>query len=393
MGEQNLMRSVPDLASDRPSEREISRGDLVISTFDDASAFERLRPGWETLRWPGEDQDPFLSCDWFSAWWRAFGGQRKLYLATAWQHGRLRAILPLMLERTWRHGIPLRRLAAIGNDHTPRFDLVRADDGEDLHRSIWNHLMTFEGEWDVLEFPRLSADSITTERFAGLAREQEVECSLWQNAPRSPWIDIQPTWADYLELRSSGFRKGLRRKTRRLAALGDVGLETVTGRDALDRGLADGLRIEAEGCRGSNRTAISSQPGVKGLYEDLAAAMAARGQLRLHFLTLDGERIAFDYSIIANRCLYSLKAGHSTAYARFSPGTLLLGLILRKAHDEGLVGMDLLGDTDEFKMHWTDVTRQHQWLHCYSSSVRGRLLHAIKRRSMPSASLRHAGGS
>lgn len=391
MDKPDFMQSASYLGNDQASETLVSQGGLVISVFNDASAFERLRPEWEALRQRGEDQDPFLSCDWFAAWWRAFGGHRRLYLVTASDRGRLRAVLPLMLERTWRHGIPLRRLAAIGNDHTPRFDLVRADDDKHLHRSIWNHLMTLQNEWDVLDFPRLSADSITTDHFVRLAMEQGVKYRLWQKAPQSPWIDIQPSWEDYLELRSSGFRKALRRKMRRLAALGNVGLETVIGGDALAQGVADGLHIEAEGWKGSNRTAISSQPAIKGFYKELAEAMAARGQLRLHFLTIDDERIAFDYSIIANRCLYSLKAGHSIAHARFSPGTLLLGLILQGAHEEGLVGVDLLGDSDEFKMHWTDITRRHPWLHCYSGSIRGRLSHAIKCRLLPA--LRRAPGA
>jgi CelD/BcsL family acetyltransferase involved in cellulose biosynthesis len=377
------VQTAPAICNDRLSEAADSQPVDVISIYSNASGFECLRPEWEALRQQSDDQDPFLSCDWFESWWRAFGGQRKLLLVTARRHGHLRAILPMMLERTWHHGIPLRRLVAIGNDHTPHFDLVRARDDKHLHRSIWNHLMALRSEWDVLDFPRMSAESSTTDHFVRLATEQDVQYSLWQQAPRSPWVDIQSSWDDYLDLRSANFRKSLRRKMRRLVALGRVDLETVTGHEGLDQALAEGMHIEAEGWKGSNKTAISSQPAVAGFYTELAGIMAARGQLRLHFLTLDDVRIAFDYSIIANRCLYSLKAGHSSAYARFSPGTVMLGLILQRAHEEGLVGMDLLGESDEFKMHWTDVTRTHQWLHCYSDSRRGRLLHTLKCRLLP----------
>lgn len=391
MGRPNIMRTTSGLQSDQPPESVVCRAGLVISAFNDASGFERLRPEWGALKRQGEEQDPFLSCDWFAAWWRAFGGNHVPYLVTARQHGKLCAVLPLMLKRVRCHGIPLRRLAAMGNDHTPRFDLVRASDDERLYRSIWDYLMTLRTEWDVLDFPRLSDDSITAGRFVELAVAQNVRHSLWQRAPRSPWIDVQPSWAEYLEFRSSGFRKSLRRKMRRLTALGRVRLETLTGGEALEKGLADGLYIEAEGWKGSNNTAILSQPAVAGFYKELAEKMAAREQLRLHFLTLDNVRIAFDYSLVANRCLYTLKAGHGSAHARFSPGTLLLGLIVQRAHEEGLVGVDLLGDTDEFKMHWTDATRTHPWLHCYSGSMRAILFHAIKCRLIPFVSKMRSG--
>jgi CelD/BcsL family acetyltransferase involved in cellulose biosynthesis len=380
------MQAFPALTGDQRSGAHLAQQSPVIAICSDAADFDRLRPEWNALRQRGQDQDPFLSCDWFSCWWRAFGGHRKLYLLTVRQHGRLRAVLPMMLERTWRHGIPLRRLTAIGNDHTPRFDLVRAGDDVQLHHAIWNYLIACRKDWDVLDLPRLSCDSITLDRFTSLARAQNVQYSVWQRAPRSPWVHVQPSWDDYLASLSAGFRKSLRRKMRRLGSLGKVGLETVTGREALDQSLVEGLEIEAGGWKGSSRTAILSQEKVTGFYTELAEIMAERGQLRLHFLTLDDVRIAFDYSIIANRCLYSLKAGHSSAHARHSPGTLMLGLILQQAHEEGLVGLDLLGDTDEFKMHWTKATRMHPWLHCYSDSVLGRLFHSVKCRLLPTVS-------
>lgn len=372
------MRPTDYLTSNQSTVDFASQTETVVAIHTDASAFEQLRPEWDGLRQSGADQDPFLSCDWFACWWRAFGGRRKLYLVTVRQGGALRAVLPLMLEQTWRHGIPVRRLATIGNDHTPRFDLVRDRNDECIFMAVWNHLITIQSEWDVLDFCRLSADSMMTARFVQCAVDQGVKRSLWARAPTSPWIDVLPSWNDYLNARSSGFRKSIRRKMRRLAALGEVRLETLTDQAALAPGLADGLHIESDGCKGSKRTAIASQPSVAGFYTELANLMASRGQLRLHFLTLNNQRIAFDYSLLSDRCLYSLKAGHSRDHAHLSPGTLLLGLIVQSAHDEGLYGIDLMGDADSFKMQWTDTTRAHHWLHCYSDSLRGRWLHLVK---------------
>lgn len=118
----------------------------VVETFTDPAAFDRLRQEWNGLRQPGSDQNPFFSCDWFACWWKAFGSHRRLLLVTVRKNGRLQAVLPMMLEASWRYGVPLRRLATIGNDHTPCFDLVRADNEEDLYRIVWNHLMNLRGE-------------------------------------------------------------------------------------------------------------------------------------------------------------------------------------------------------------------------------------------------------
>lgn len=352
----------------------------VISICTSPADFACLRREWDALRRPGYDQDPFLSCDWFAAWWRAFGDRHKLFLVTARRQGRLLGVLPMMQRRRQCGGLWLRRLSAIGNDHTPRFDLVRGADDEGLHRAVWNYLINHQREWDVLDLPCLSAGSDTADHFVRLATEHGVPHRLWAHGPCSPWVEIQPSWAAYLASRSAGFRKALRRKRRQLDALGRVDLETVTDGPALVQALLEGFQIEAEGCRGGRRTAVLSQQRVKDFYTELAQKMAGRGQLRLHFLTLDGQRIAFDFSLCSDRSINSLKAGHRLAHARFSPGTLLLALIIQSAHEERLAGIDLLGDSDEFKMHWTAVARRHRWLHCYSISWRGRLLYLIKGR-------------
>ena len=70
-------------------------------------------------------------------WWDSFGpsarsarsGQanRELHIIVVRDEGRIIAIAPLMRETTVAYGLPVRRLAALANDHTPRTDFVIAD--------------------------------------------------------------------------------------------------------------------------------------------------------------------------------------------------------------------------------------------------------------------------
>ena len=357
--------------------------DFDIQTSSNPQDFERLQREWDELCHRENIESPFLECDWFHAWWKAFGANHQLKLITIRQGGQLQAVLPLMMGRVWVFGIPCRRLGAISNDHSPLFDLAISGASRGIHQAIWEHLLSSRADWDILDLPQLPAHSDTFVLFREYATQEGIRHSIWDQAPGAPWVDTQTSWEEYLQDRSKGFRKALRRKLRGLSKEGDFALETLTDADAIDKALGDGFRIEAAGWKSHEKTAITSAGEALEFYTTLARVQSRKGNLRLHFLILNGRRIAFDYSIVKHKRLYSLKSGLDYRHARQSPGTLLLYLILQKAHDEGLIEVDLLGNTDAFKMQWTHKVRPSQWMLIYSFSKRARLLFTLKIRMLP----------
>ena len=95
--------------------------------------------------------------------------------------------------------------------------------------------------------------------------------------------------------------------------------------------MADGLRIEAAAWKGEEGTAILSDPTVADFYIQLAKREADLGQLRLTFLRVGGKRIAFNYILQNGQKLYAVKIGYDPEYHAYSPGNMLLNLILKDA--------------------------------------------------------------
>ncbi len=356
---------------------------LEIRSNCNPDIFSQLQPEWDELCARAHVKSPFLECRWFRSWWQAFGKDHQLQLVTIRRSGQLQGVLPLMLSQAWIFGIPCRRLGAISNEHTPRFDFILSDESKQIHQAAWEYLLARQPEWDILDLPRLPETSETLHLLSRFADERGIRHSIWKKAPGSPWVDMEASWGDYLQQRSAGFRKSLRRKFRQLSSAGRYVLETVTEPDAIDQALADGFQIEAKGWKNRSKTAIATQTEALVFYTRLARDLTETGNLRLHFLALDDKRIAFDYSIFRHNRLYSLKSGLDIDHAKHSPGTLLLYLILEKAHGEELLELDLLGTADEFKMQWTRNTRPNPWLLVYSDSIRGRLLFLLKVRAVP----------
>jgi CelD/BcsL family acetyltransferase involved in cellulose biosynthesis len=76
--------------------------------------------------------------------------------------------------------------------------------------------------------------------------------------------------------------------------------------------------------------------------------------------------------------LYAVKIGYDPEYHSYSPGNMLLNLILKDACANGIQEYDLLGGDDGWKFEWTEKTREHRWLFLFRNQLRPRLLHHLK---------------
>ena len=124
---------------------------------------------------------------------------------------------------------------------------------------------------------------------------------------------------------------------------------------------------------------------VADFYTRLAKREADLGQLRLTFLRVAGERVAFTYLLQSASKLYAVKIGYDPRYHAYSPGNMLLNLILKDACHRGVTEYDLLGGDDEWKFEWTKETRGHRWLFLFRDRFRPRLLHHLKFALVPAA--------
>ena len=343
--------------------------------------------GLEQLeRWWGGAGDrprhPFATPLWLRTWWECFGNGGPLRVATV-PDGSARplALLPVCADRERAYGIPLARVGAPWNPHTPRIGLLLEDGREPACEALWRRLRDGEGRWDVLRLCQIPPeDAAAAHRIVRLASADGFLVGRW-TSEASPYVPMRGSFEEYQAGLSSKFRSNLRRRRRLLEELGEVGLETVDGahgREHLDRALADAFRLEGAAWKERAGTAIGSHPNETGFYRLLAHRAAESGWLRLRFLTVAGHRVAVNYSLLYGNKLYFLKGGYHPDVARCSPSNLLLHLILRDAHEQRLAEVDLLGGAEPWKRPWTSHQRPHEWIFIYRPSVRTRLVHRLK---------------
>jgi CelD/BcsL family acetyltransferase involved in cellulose biosynthesis len=85
-------------------------------------------------------------------------------------------------------------------------------------------------------------------------------------------------------------------------------------------------------------------------------------------LRLDRSPIAFYFGLEQQRILYLLKGGFDPAYARFSPGMLLMERLIARAFEGGLDRIELLGGNEPHKLRWTSSSHERLSLQSFARS-------------------------
>jgi CelD/BcsL family acetyltransferase involved in cellulose biosynthesis len=358
----------------------------------DYSAFLRLEAEWNDVVARAKVPHPFLRHEWIRTWWDSFGpsarsarsGQanRELHIIVVRDEGRIIAIAPLMRETTVAYGLPVRRLALLANDHTPRTDFVIADKPDEAYRAIWNVLLHDIDQWDVLQLTQLLRASTTVAAMSQFAAAEGLPIGTWKSSD-SPYLELTGTWDSYWASLSSKFRSNVRNRLSRLKQVGEPALEVLVDRSDIAAACDDAWRLEASGWKDQEGTSICSDAGVRKFYTLLAERAAASGWLRLVFLTVGGRRIAVSYGAIYDDRLFLFKTGYDREFHTCSPFKLLTYLAAQEGFARGLREIDFLGDTEPWKQEWTPASRGHDWLFLFSNSRRARLLHSIKFQMAP----------
>jgi CelD/BcsL family acetyltransferase involved in cellulose biosynthesis len=353
-----------------------------VEVLSDAETLRRLQGEWNGLLAQTQIDHPFLSHAWITSWWQCFGAGKALYILLVWEGDRLVGIAPLMRCEKRMYGMRVRCLQTLYNPHTPRFDFIVAPhEAGIVYRGIWRHLRESAG-WDMLELCQLRADSRTLAELTQLAREDGCTADVW-HGEQSPYVPFDGTWDAYFARLTGNQRNKMRRMTKHLLQQGELRLEAITAPESVESALNDGLRIEAAAWKAQNGTAIGSMPEVESFYRIFARRAAALGALRLLFLTVGGVRIAFAYGLFYHNKLYVLKTGYDPEYSAYSPYHVLCYLVFQDGFAQGLAEYEFLGNNESWKLCWTSLTRQHDWLYIFAPRRRARLLQRIKFRWIP----------
>jgi CelD/BcsL family acetyltransferase involved in cellulose biosynthesis len=315
------------------------------------AALRALMPEWESLFRRVPAALPFQSPAWLLPWWNAFGTGRPRVATLRTDAGLLLGLLPLYVL-----------------DEPPEGKLLL------LGAGTTDYL-------DVLLDPVAPPDAPHRLLAAALAeaeRDGVTACDLTCLPPGSPLRDVAPPsgwreaarWGECCAVLTlpvgagaleqvvhQGKRRDLRLARNRAVRAGGWTVETADP-GTLPALLQQLMRLHQDRWR-DDGPGVFADPRVRAFHRAAAPGLLARGLLRVDVLRI-GQCIAAAYYVLLDRAgrILLYLSGYDRAYARESPGTILLGAIVERALREGWRELHFLRGRESYKYDWGAVVQK-----------------------------------
>jgi CelD/BcsL family acetyltransferase involved in cellulose biosynthesis len=168
-----------------------------------------------------------------------------------------------------------------------------------------------------------------------------------------PYLDLPNSWDEYLASLRPTRRQTIRRKERKLSRD-----HAVTISDYAPNRLEEGwARLRSLHQRRWAGRGTLGDPQIDGLLRRFSSELAARGDLWLATLDLDGEPAAAWYGFAWRDTVYFYQGGRDPKWASRSVGLVLMAAMIRRAIERGYRRFDFLRGRDAYKFSWTSVER------------------------------------
>jgi CelD/BcsL family acetyltransferase involved in cellulose biosynthesis len=290
------------------------------------------RSEWAALA--RESANIFSTWEWADIWWRHFGSEGALALASAHDaEGRRVAMLPLHIEH--RHGLSVARLLGHG---------VADQLGPVCHPS---HA---EDASQALNDASVAQDILLADRLPGDMNWDQLGGSVI-HTEQSPVIALakEGGWDQYLDARSANFRQQVRRRARHLRRGFEVSYRLCQDPARLSADIDTLLALHAAhwGSRSDAFTGLREP-----FHREFAAVALKRGWLRLWLAESLGEPVAAWYGFRFAGVESFYQSGRDPAWDRFAVGAGLLEHSIHEAFSDGMREYRLLRGDELYKRRY-----------------------------------------
>jgi CelD/BcsL family acetyltransferase involved in cellulose biosynthesis len=187
-----------------------------------------------------------------------------------------------------------------------------------------------------------------------------------------PNLALPDSWDSYLASLSSTRRQTVRRKERGLSRDHAVTLTDYAAR--VDEGWGHLMRLHEQRWSGAG---AFRDPRIAQLQLAFAREKAQRRRRWLVSRDLDGQPAAAWYGFTSHDTVYFYQSGRAPHWEDASVGSVLMGMMIRRAIERGYKWFDFLRGEDAYKRDWTAAQRMTREVVVFRAGWRGGWMRAL----------------
>jgi CelD/BcsL family acetyltransferase involved in cellulose biosynthesis len=347
---------------------------LKVEVVRDERGMLALRQDWDRMARSLPVPSIYSTFEWLWGWWHIIAPRQRdkewrLHVLVVRLKGEITGIVPLAMRVAARAGVRIRKLEFIGGDDLPDYQSPLFGHAPEAQaRAAADYLSSAHDDWDILELHNLRRESAD---LLQKAMQQALAVRVVDGEP-CPFFSINEPWSGIAQRKSKLTRQTLQNQRRRIEREG-ICVRIVERPDAEPGLLGRMAALESRKLVGglAGNLLLGRWPQ---FFDWLFKQLGTKGWISVAVMEKQDQLIAYNLFFRCGRSIWDYAKAFDPAYAKLSPGSMLLSAIVDYGHAKGYREYDFLRGAEPYKLKWATGVRQTFHLQAWHAGLRSRAL-------------------
>ncbi len=311
--------------------------------------FRALQGEWNALVQRSAAETVFLTWEWLTSWWAAYGSGKELFVLVArGENSECCGIAPLYVDHSGSRR--LLRFIGDGSYDSDYLDFIVPQGQEAVVlKAFFDYLKQSHQQWGALQLNEIPETSLSlnflrslkgTSRW--LLREEQVPAGV---------RGLPPTWDGFLQSLKPRFRTSVRACLRNLEQWKGE-FEVLSAEADILPWLSDLYELHSDRWSLRQQSGVFARKNKRDFYERMARLFFQRGWLHMTRWRLNDVVLACQFGFVYGGVYHLLQEGFDTQCIHVSPGVTLRAATIRDLIQRGVHTYDFLGGIGRHKTDW-----------------------------------------
>ena len=335
------------------------RGKLRVIPIKTELEFFGMQRAWNELLSKSRADTVFLTWEWLTAWWRAYGKNGELYILRVIDDDETIGLAPFYRKTISKYGFSFQVLALIGDGSADSdyLDWISEQGDEEIvARSLINFLVANTRFWDIILLNEIPETSLHHSFLRNLAQDKG-----WYYAHTivpCAYVNLPSDWETYLRSLKPRMRTKVRSLMKHFEQIPNVRFDLCTHPDQIESRLQSLFALHTDRWRKVGEQGVFGSEAKQQFYLNMSKLFLSQGWLRFYSLAVDCNYLAHQFCFQYKQTIFLLQEGFDPKWDAHAPGNVLRAHVLRDSIQRDLLIYDFLAGVTPHKLSWgCDVKR------------------------------------
>lgn len=328
----------------------------ILSAFSDVGVFASQ---WNNLIDKSLFPNVFMRWEWIEAWWSSFGSNKHARIVLVFDDTNLIGALPLYFTKTFFELLLGRKLQVIGEGGPtcPEYlgPIVHKDFSDSVIEALSNAVLSTDLAWDIFVLANIAPDDDGSRLLIGQLKLKLTTAT--KPGEKNRFFQLPRTFDEVLGRLSPHNRRRRRAELRIAREQGHCELRQLNTVDSVEQFLVSMTELSQSSRAREGKASPFLRDDYRRFHETVIRTLLPSGIVKVFVLLINNSVASFSYGFTFHRKFYYFQTGFSETFSKFSPGDVILCLLIEHLVSDGVTEFDFLRGDHRYKTRYATGER------------------------------------